>query len=89
MYETVYTFSKNFTGLIAFTFIWPFFGAVTVTGLPLWESRRDIVLFFRSIFGDLSGRRKEKKNSVAGGSIVSSNEKFAENQSTEVSSNAL
>lgn len=51
MYGSSYVFSKNFfTGWIVVTFIWAFFGAITITCVPLWESRKDILLFFRSVF---------------------------------------
>ncbi|TVY20827.1 putative urea active transporter 1, partial [Lachnellula arida] len=57
MYATGYIFSqKFFTGWIVVMFIWAFFGAITITGLPLWESRVNIEIFFRSIWRELFGR---------------------------------
>jgi urea-proton symporter len=68
MYGSGYVFSKKFfTGWIAFTFIWGFFGAITITGLPLWESRRDILLVFSTIVDDLRGRRHVKETSEVDG----------------------
>ncbi|KAJ5902331.1 hypothetical protein N7495_002859 [Penicillium taxi] len=59
MYGTGYIFSKGFfTGWIVFTFIWGFFGAIVITILPLWESRRGILAFLRAVVNDLSGRRE-------------------------------
>jgi hypothetical protein len=61
MYGTGYIFSKGFfTGWIVFTFIWGFFGAVTITCFPLWQSRRQIVAFLTAVFGGLSGRKQEE-----------------------------
>ncbi|KAL4878124.1 Sodium:solute symporter family-domain-containing protein [Aspergillus karnatakaensis] len=52
MYGTGYVFSKGFfTGWIVFTFIWGFFGAITITCLPLWQSRRQIRTFFVQVVG--------------------------------------
>ena len=52
LYGTSYIFSKQFfTGWIVVTFIWGFFGAITITLLPLWESRREILLFIRAVLG--------------------------------------
>lgn len=52
MYASSYVFSKIFfTGWIVVTFIWAFFGAITITCVPLWESRKDILLFFRLVLG--------------------------------------
>ena len=52
MYGTSYVFSKKFfTGWIVVTFIWGFFGAITITLVPLWESRKEIVLFIRAVLG--------------------------------------
>ncbi|KAH8649908.1 Sodium:solute symporter family-domain-containing protein [Xylariales sp. PMI_506] len=51
MYGSGYIFSKPFfTGWIAVTFIWGFFGAIVITCLPLWESRNEISLFFWALF---------------------------------------
>ncbi|CAH0055114.1 unnamed protein product [Clonostachys solani] len=50
MYGSSYIFSKSFfTGWIAVTFIWGFFGAIVITILPIFESRQDIALFFKAI----------------------------------------
>ena len=52
MYGTSYIFSKKFfTGWIVVTFIWGFFGAITITLVPLYESRKEIVLFIRAVLG--------------------------------------
>ncbi|KAM0818612.1 putative urea active transporter protein [Seiridium cardinale] len=55
IYGSSYVFSKNlFAGWIVVTSIWAFFGAITITYVPLWESRKQISLFFQSV---LSGQR--------------------------------
>lgn len=52
MYGSSYIFSKEFfTGWIVVTFIWGFFGAIVITVFPIWESRREIALFFRAVLG--------------------------------------
>ncbi|KAL3481042.1 Sodium:solute symporter family-domain-containing protein [Aspergillus californicus] len=57
MYGTGYIFSKRFfTGWIVVTFIWAFFGAITITCLPLWQSRREIRAFFKAVLGGSSAR---------------------------------
>jgi len=90
MYESGYVFSKKFfTGWIAFTFVRGFFGAITITGLPLWESRREIQLFFSSIVDDVRGRRKGKETLEVDGSIERSNEKFVTKGTTDPSDKVL
>jgi urea-proton symporter len=52
MYGSGYVFGKPFfTGWIVVTFIWGFFGAITITFVPLRESKDEISLFFRVLFG--------------------------------------
>lgn len=61
MYGTGYIFSKRFfTGWIVVTFIWAFFGAITITCLPLWQSRRQVRAFFAAVLGGSSGHGKEE-----------------------------
>ncbi|KAJ0415136.1 Sodium:solute symporter family-domain-containing protein [Aspergillus carlsbadensis] len=61
MYGTGYIFSKGFfTGWIVFTFIWGFFGAITITCFPLWQSRREITAFLGAVVGGLSGRKADQ-----------------------------
>ena len=43
------------------TFIWAWVAALFITFLPLWESRRSIAYFFRTIFNRASGREMPKQ----------------------------
>jgi hypothetical protein len=71
MYGTGYIFSKGFfTGWIAFTFIWGFFGAITITRFPLWQSRREITAFLGAVVGGLSGQKHEQVEVASPGVMV-------------------
>jgi len=57
-------FSRGFfKGWIVIVFIWAFFAAITITCLPIFESRGDIVDFVKSMLG----MRRPIAVSVAGG----------------------
>ena len=57
MYASNYIFSKRFfTGWIVVTFLWGFFGALTITCLPLFESRHSIIAFFAALLKDVTGK---------------------------------
>ncbi|OJJ80832.1 sodium:solute symporter family protein [Aspergillus glaucus CBS 516.65] len=52
MYGTDYVFSPGFfKGWIVIVFIWAFFAAITITCLPIFESRGDIVDFVKYMLG--------------------------------------
>lgn len=67
MYSSGYVFSKPFfTGWVVVTFVWGFFGAITITCVPLWESRKDILLFFRVLLtGEWGSKEESDGQSVA------------------------
>jgi hypothetical protein len=71
MYGTGYVFSKRFfTGWIVVTFIWGFFGAITITCFPLWQSRREITAFLGTVVGGLSGQKHEQVEVASPGVVV-------------------
>jgi hypothetical protein len=71
MYGTGYIFSKGFfTGWIVFTFIWGFFGAITITCFPLWQSRGEITAFLSAVVGGLSGQKHEEVEVASPGVVV-------------------
>ncbi|KAH8685368.1 putative sodium/proline symporter [Tricladium varicosporioides] len=50
MYATSYVFSKGFfKGWIVVVFLWAFFATMTITLLPIWESRDSLAKFFRYV----------------------------------------
>ncbi|RDW60681.1 sodium symporter [Coleophoma cylindrospora] len=50
MYATSYVFSKGFfKGWIVVVFLWSFFATITITLLPIWESRDSLAKFARYV----------------------------------------
>lgn len=54
-----YVFSKSFfTGWVSFNILWLFCSAFCVILYPLWEGRKTSTHTFKSIFLDITGKRK-------------------------------
>lgn len=61
MYGSGYVFSKKFfTGWVVVGILWLFCSAFAVGLYPLWEGRHSMAHTFKSIYLDLTGKRKPK-----------------------------
>lgn len=59
MYGSGYIFSKKFfTGWVVVGILWIFFSCFCVGLFPLWEGRKTMIHTVKSIFLDLSGKKK-------------------------------
>jgi urea-proton symporter len=59
LYGSGYIFSKSFfTGWVSVGILWLFGSAFCVALYPLWEGRHSMAHTFKSIFLDITGRRK-------------------------------
>ncbi|KAF2494059.1 urea active transporter [Lophium mytilinum] len=67
MYGSGYVFSKKFfTGWVVVGILWMFCSAFCVGLYPLWEGRKTSSHTFKSIFLDITGKKKFGKNVVHG-----------------------
>ncbi|KAF2813122.1 urea active transporter [Mytilinidion resinicola] len=67
MYGSGYVFSKKFfTGWVVVGILWMFCSAFCVGLYPLWEGRKTSGHTFKSIFLDITGKKKFGKNVVHG-----------------------
>ncbi|KAF2713524.1 urea active transporter [Pleomassaria siparia CBS 279.74] len=65
MYGSGYVFSKKFfTGWVVVGILWMFCSAFCVGLYPLWEGRGTSVRTFKSIFLDVTGRRKPTRQTM-------------------------
>ncbi|KAF2276992.1 urea active transporter [Westerdykella ornata] len=65
MYGSGYIFSKKFfTGWVVVGMLWMFCSAFCVGLYPLWEGRHTSVKIFKSIYLDITGRRKPSRAPV-------------------------
>lgn len=62
MYGSGYVFSKKFfTGWVVVGILWMFFSAMCVGIYPLWEGRHTSINTWKSIFLDITGKKKPPK----------------------------
>ncbi|EFQ92407.1 hypothetical protein CFE70_010403 [Pyrenophora teres f. teres 0-1] len=62
MYGSSYVFSKKFfTGWVVVGILWMFCSCFAVGLYPLWEGRKTSVRTFKSIYWDITGKRKPNK----------------------------
>jgi hypothetical protein len=80
MYGTNYIFSKPFFRFwVALTFMWAFGAMLVITLMPLIESRKTIVMFWRFV----TGKRDKALTHMEGIPAPSSDEALKEHEETE------